>query len=90
MALFGGLWPGALAAQSGMRSSLLPPAASLAAFTALLGTALATADVAPAAADPRPVARHVGKWSAAPQRCPSSMVTDGPLLGNVSPPSAST
>eukprot|EP00041_Stephanoeca_diplocostata_P026806 m.729241 g.729241 ORF g.729241 m.729241 type:complete len:1225 (+) comp23048_c0_seq4:158-3832(+) len=29
-----------------------------------------------------PVRRHIGKWTAPPQRCPSSMVTDGPLLGN--------
>jgi hypothetical protein len=25
---------------------------------------------------------HVGRWSKPPKRCPSSMVTDGPLLGN--------
>ena len=30
----------------------------------------------------RPVDRHVGRWSQPPARCPSSMVTDGPLLGN--------
>jgi hypothetical protein len=25
---------------------------------------------------------HVGRWTKPPERCPSSMVTDGPLLGN--------
>eukprot|EP00038_Savillea_parva_P031017 m.82296 g.82296 ORF g.82296 m.82296 type:complete len:1149 (+) comp9456_c0_seq1:212-3658(+) len=30
----------------------------------------------------RPVDRHVGTWSSAPKKCPSDMVTDGPLLGN--------
>ena len=29
-----------------------------------------------------PAARHVGRWSVPPKRCPSSLVTDVPLLGN--------
>jgi hypothetical protein len=29
-----------------------------------------------------PVSRHIGKWDSAPKKCPSNMVTDGPLLGN--------
>ena len=38
-----------------------------------------------AAAEPMiggPVSRHVGHWNAPPKHCPSSMVTDAPLLGN--------
>lgn len=30
----------------------------------------------------RPVQRHIGRWESPPRKCPSSMVTDGPLLGN--------
>lgn len=29
-----------------------------------------------------PAGRHIGEWTTPPKRCPSSMVTDGPLLGN--------
>ena len=32
--------------------------------------------------DDHPVRRHVGTWTENPKRCPSSMVTDAPLLGN--------
>ena len=33
-------------------------------------------------ASTRPVSRHIGHWSSPPQHCPTSMVSDGPLLGN--------
>ena len=29
-----------------------------------------------------PVQRHIGRWDAPPAKAPSTMVTDGPLLGN--------
>eukprot|EP00729_Bicosta_minor_P008806 gene8806-28885_t len=35
-----------------------------------------------AVATAHPVSRHVGLWTKPPERCPSSMVTDGPILGN--------
>ena len=38
--------------------------------------------------EPHPVSRVIGRWDSPPQRAPSTMVTDGPLLGNVSLPCA--
>ena len=38
--------------------------------------------VAFAVSDTHPVSRHVGRWTVPPRHCPSSMVTDAPILGN--------
>jgi len=35
-----------------------------------------------AMASPNRAGLHIGRWTKPPTKCPSSMVTDGPLLGN--------
>ena len=42
----------------------------------------AVATAARAADGLHPAERHVGRWSANPQNCPSQMVTDAPIIGN--------
>jgi hypothetical protein len=42
----------------------------------------ATSANAPDTQPRRVVERHIGRWNSPPRKCPSSMVTDGPLLGN--------
>ena len=29
-----------------------------------------------------PVSRHIGRWTEAPRKCPSTMVTDAPIMAN--------